>query len=129
MALVFLAAGVYLANSSLQATLSSLDSGILILPFGLLLLAAPVFLARFRTRPFDIGVVTLGLATIWTFVSDSQPFSDFAEFYGLASQFATEHSLESLAAAKSTTTVLYFGLWMDLAGTSVAAARLGGASQ
>lgn len=126
-AAAFLAGGLYLANSSVQAILSSFDSGVWILPYGVILLAGVAFVSRFRTRPIDIGAISLAIAGIWTFVSDSQPFTDFAGFYRLASTFATDHSLEALAAAKSTTTVLYYGLWMDLAGTNVAAARIGGA--
>ncbi len=127
MSVAFVSAGLYLTNAGIQAFAASTGLGFWILPYGLLLLGSVGFLAHYRFRPVDIGLLSMAVAAVWTFVSDSQPFSDFAQFYGLARDFATNHTLESLAAAKSTTTALYFGLWMDLAGSNVAAPRIGGA--
>lgn len=125
---VFAAAGLFLANAAFQAMRSYWDTAsVWTLPYGLLILMVFGVLARLRMRPVYIALITLTVAVAWTFVSGSQPFTDFEGFYKLAADFASTHSLGALAATKSTTTALFFGIWMNLAGTSVAAARLGGA--
>jgi hypothetical protein len=126
--LVFAVAGIWFVNAAFEALLSYWNTAsIFSLPLGLMLLAVIAAMARLDFRPIDIALISLLVAVTWTFVSDSQPFSDFETFYQRSANWATVHSLQSLAAAKSTTTVLFFGTWMDLAGTSVAAARIGGA--
>lgn len=122
------AAALYLSNAAIQAMMSFWQLGSpSILVFGALLLGVVVALATLRLRPMSIAFVVSGTAIFWTMISGSQPFSDFLGLYGFSAEFATTHSMDALAATKSTTTALLFGLWMDVAGTSIASARIAGA--
>lgn len=126
MALV--AAALYLSNAAIQAMTSYWQVGSpQILLYGLLVLATIAAISTLRLSPIAIALTVSITAVAWTLVSNSQPFSDFRGLYRFASEFSTTHAVESLAATKSTTSALMFGLWMDLAGTSVASARIAGA--